>query len=250
MSQAELGDLTGRARQAVLLTREDASPVQVAAADALLQKDLWGWRALDTEIDPTAAAVAAAHWLQAAADVAGEAAGVAPADVVVEADNIEALPHETPTQILQLMAEGASPHQAVTRLVRDAMQVAEGHIPDLSQLLAKVRDAEDLVQRYAHSDDATAKELRRIQLTPLDIHRPSPDLLEDLLTGIHACWLLYEEHAALDDLDEEPDEEEGGATDVCSDPEAESDDTWLAQTREEFTALVRLEAEATRARLF
>ncbi|MGA8456434.1 MAG: hypothetical protein WB800_13620, partial [Streptosporangiaceae bacterium] len=38
VEQAELGDLSGRGRQAVVLTRADASPAQVAAADRLLHK--------------------------------------------------------------------------------------------------------------------------------------------------------------------------------------------------------------------
>jgi hypothetical protein len=66
IERAERGDLSGRARQAVHLTRADASPVQVAAADALLREDPLGSSRL-FEVDPTAAAVAAAHWLQAAA---------------------------------------------------------------------------------------------------------------------------------------------------------------------------------------
>src|SRR2546421_6218533 len=46
IGKAELGDLSGRARQAVVLTRQDASPVQVAAADGLLHQDPLGavWR--------------------------------------------------------------------------------------------------------------------------------------------------------------------------------------------------------------
>jgi hypothetical protein len=42
VEQAELGDLSGRARQAVALTRADASPTQVAAADRLLYADPLG----------------------------------------------------------------------------------------------------------------------------------------------------------------------------------------------------------------
>jgi hypothetical protein len=58
VARAERGDLTGRAAQAVELTREDVSPIQVAAADRVLAQDpLDGWRLL-TQFDPTAAAVA------------------------------------------------------------------------------------------------------------------------------------------------------------------------------------------------
>jgi hypothetical protein len=61
VEQAELGDLNGRARQPVLLTREDVSPVQVAAADQRLARHPLGTDDLFLHYDPTAAAVAAAH---------------------------------------------------------------------------------------------------------------------------------------------------------------------------------------------
>ncbi|WP_380280532.1 hypothetical protein [Kitasatospora purpeofusca] len=89
---AELGALTGRAQQAVLLNPEDASPAQVAAADRLLEQDPFGPAELYSAVDPTAAAVAAAHWLAAAAEVTAEASGHGPAQVILETDNIEALP--------------------------------------------------------------------------------------------------------------------------------------------------------------
>jgi hypothetical protein len=63
IERAELGDLSGRAAQAVLLTRQDASPVQVAAADTLAGSLLGGDQLLT--LDPTAACGAAAHWLYA-----------------------------------------------------------------------------------------------------------------------------------------------------------------------------------------
>src|SRR5947199_92941 len=75
VESAELGDLSGRARQAVSLTREDASPLQVAAADRLLADDPFGSRKLFTDVDPTSAAVAAAHWLYAAASIASDVSG-------------------------------------------------------------------------------------------------------------------------------------------------------------------------------
>lgn len=72
---AELGDLSGRSAQAVQLTRQDASPVQVAAADQILTRGPLGADELFLELDPTSACVAAAHWLRAAADVASQTSG-------------------------------------------------------------------------------------------------------------------------------------------------------------------------------
>lgn len=197
VESAELGDLSGRAQQAVLLSREDASPVQVASADRLLQQDPFGPAELFVGIDPTAAAVAAAHWLAAAADVTAEVSGYPPVQVVLEADNIEALPHETPTLVLGLINDGVSPYDAVTSLVRHAMHVADGLLPDPSALRDQLEDLEEELAEFSGEDEADLTGVA-LRLTPLDPQRPARDLLEDLLTGIHGCWLLHSEY---DDLD-------------------------------------------------
>ena len=75
VTRAELGDLSGRAVQAVALDRLDVSPIQVAAADEVLQADPLGGGLLAAAVDPAAACVAAAHWLAAAAVVAGRRVG-------------------------------------------------------------------------------------------------------------------------------------------------------------------------------
>ncbi|MFF3005439.1 hypothetical protein ACFVTF_21800 [Kitasatospora sp. NPDC057940] len=199
VENAELGDLAGRARQAVLLSREGASPVQVAAADRLLEQDPFGLASLFTDIDPTAAAVAAAHWLAAAAEVTAEAAGHSPTAVLLEADNIEALPHETPTLVLELLEAGASPYDAVTGLVRHALHIADGLLPDPAGLREQLDNIDDDLAE--HTGPGTDPEDTGLRLTPLDPKRPAPDLLEDLLAGIHGCWLLHEEYDELDDED-------------------------------------------------
>jgi hypothetical protein len=66
LRRAALGDLTGRANQAVVLTRSDPQPNQVAAAHAYFEKEPIGPPELYTKIDATSAAVAAVHWLDAA----------------------------------------------------------------------------------------------------------------------------------------------------------------------------------------
>ncbi|WP_406112031.1 hypothetical protein [Kitasatospora purpeofusca] len=210
VENAELGDLSGRAQQAVLLSREDASPVQVAAADRLLQTDPFGPAELFFAIDPTAAAVAAAHWLAAAAEVTAEASGYEPVQVVLEADNIESLPHETPTLVLGLIDDGATPHQAVTGLVRHAMHITDGLLPDPTALREQLDDLEETVTEYTGDDEPDLEDIA-LRLTPLDPKRPARDLLEDLLTGIHACWLLHSEYDEVlgdaEDWDDEQAEE-------------------------------------------
>lgn len=196
VEQAELGDLSGRGKQAVALTRADASPAQVAAADRLLCKDPLGSDALMSDVDPTAAAVATAHWLDAAATVAAEESGLEPEQVVMEADNIEALPHETPTLVLESLASGMSPHAVITGLIRGAMDIAEGKLPDID-LLDELSERLERLAPHIDLEDPGQREqlMESLRLTPFAPSRPALDLLEDLLSGINGCWLIYQEYA-------------------------------------------------------
>lgn len=241
MEGAELGDLTGRAQQAVLLSREGASPVHVAVADRLLAEDPFGPAELFSDIDPTAAAIAAAHWLYAAAETVSEASGYEPAEVVREADNIEALAHETPTLVLELLDSGVSPYDAVTSLVRHAMRVADGVLPDPAAFREQLDEAEEMLAQYGDTQESNTV-LTGIRPTPLDPKRPARDLLEDLLAGIHGCWLLHDEYAALDDEDEDLEDDE-------EDSEAETAERHQHYSRAQFTALVRSIAADNRDRL-
>ncbi|WP_344597725.1 hypothetical protein [Actinomadura vinacea] len=198
VERAELGDLTGRSRQAVALTRAGASPAQVHAADTILSRNPLGSPALFTDVDPVAASIAAAHWLQAAADVTAEVSGLQPTQIVVEADNIEALAHITPTAVLEHLELGLTPYTAITGMIRDALIVAEGRIPDIDDLCERIDEAEQLADE--HQDPRLREALRReIRTTPLDPMCPAQDLLEDLLDGIRGCWLLYQEDTEDDD---------------------------------------------------
>ncbi|MFJ6137802.1 Voldacs domain-containing protein [Kitasatospora sp. NPDC092286] len=239
VENAELGDLTDRARQAVLLSREGASPVQVAAADRLLEQNPFGPAALLTEIDPTAAAVAAAHWLAAAAEVTAEATGHSPTTLLLEADNSEALPHETPTLVLELLEAGVSPYDAVTGLVRHALHIADGLLPDPAGLREQLEDLDDDLAEHTGPD--TDPEDTGLRLTPLDPRRPARDLLEDLLTGIHACQLLHEEY-------DDPDEEDADVNEA-EDRNDEQAEQHQGHGRERFAHLVRETATRHRDRL-
>ena len=238
VEQAELGDLSGRARQAVVLSREDVSPLQVGAADVLLREDPFGDERLFTEVDPAAAAVAAAHWLQAAADVAARVADADPVYVVAQSDDIEALAHETPTVVLGLMSQGAGPREVVTALVRDALLVAEGLVPDAGGLVQAVEDALVQSEQFRDEEGLTEALLAGIRATPLDPTRPALDLLEDLLAGIRGCWLLYQEYA---------DDEESFADDEDFDDEADEEDGEADPSA--FVELLRAEAAAHTERL-
>ncbi|MFC8044543.1 hypothetical protein [Nocardia sp. NPDC057353] len=192
---AELGDLSGRARQAVELSRADISPVQVFAADALLHTDPLGSIDLFTDIDPAAAAVAAARWLHLAAQVTAEAASVHPVHVVAEADNLEALQVETPTLVLERLCAGESPTEVVVDLIADALAAAEGRVRNP----ARIVEAAEAIERRMRGDELDEEGLTALtdefRICRLDPSRPAVDLLEDLLDGIRGCWLLYrEEH--------------------------------------------------------
>ena len=248
VEQAELGDLSGRGKQAVVLTRADASPAQVAAADRLLHKDPLGSGALMSDVDPTSAAVAAAHWLHAAATVAAEESGLEPEQVVLEADNIEALPHETPTLVLESLASGMSPHAVITGLVRGAMDVAEGNLPDID-LLDELSGRLERLAPHLDLEDPRQREqlIGSLRLTPLDPSRPALNLLEDLLSGIHGCWLIYQEYVqppGSSDAQGDAEEREGGE---------ELDDAYYEARHEELVAAfieaVRAEAAERHERL-
>lgn len=224
VERAERGDLTGRAKQAVALTRSDASPLQVIAANDIFQEEPLGSARLFEEVDATAAAIAAAHWLQAAAQVAAEQADCDPTMVVAEADNIEALAVRTPTAVLEMLEAGESPRAVVVGLVRAAMTIAEGKIPDPEGLVDEIEQAQAKAEQYGPGDQELLAELMP-RLTPLDPVRPSRDLLEDLLDGIRGCHLLYRECA--DYADDGP--EDG----IDADEEDAVDNEFLDALREE-----------------
>jgi hypothetical protein len=191
LESAERGDLGGRAQQAVVLSRTDVSPVQVAAADGVLAQNPLGGERLFVELDPTAASVAAAHWLKAAVDVVAEVSGMSVARVLLAADDIEALPVESPSEVLELFDFSSTAYRIVVDMVSEAMNVAEGFVADLGALLVEHDTDED--------SDEPDDEATPVRLTPLDPQRPAPDLLEDLLSGIRGCRLVYEEYVDAGD---------------------------------------------------
>lgn len=185
---AEAGDLTGRAAQAVVLSRVGASPTQIEVAwQALLADPLGCHGALLSQFEPSAAAIAAARCLRCAAEIAAEVSGIHWTGVVMEADNIEALPVLTPSTVLALLAKGGTEWEAVTGLLREAHAVAEGRLSGLRQLASAVEQVRRL------KEAGLGDEALELRLTPLDPRRPAPDLLEDLLTGIAGCFLLWRE---------------------------------------------------------
>jgi hypothetical protein len=113
LRRAALGDLTGRANQAVVLTRSDPQPQQVAAAHAYFEKDPTGPPELYTKIDATSAAVAALHWYESAVLVAGRASCDDPATCRPASPD-----GDVPLLAYRRPAEGESPRDVVIGLVK------------------------------------------------------------------------------------------------------------------------------------
>lgn len=162
---AEAGDLSGRAQQAASMSRPVFSQRQADAAHQLLVAEPFADLSTFANLEPVSAAVTAAEWLRCAAHIASKISGTPLTTVLEEADNIEALPFEVPTAVLIAMGEGVTAEEAITTLVRNALEIADGNI-DMT-LFAEHLPA---------------------------ISNPGPDLLEDLLIGIHGCFLLWKDY--------------------------------------------------------
>jgi hypothetical protein len=120
VAAAERGALSDRAAQALSLNQLDASPLQVEAADQLLHSEPLGSLRLWTTTNPAAACVAT-HWLAAAADIAAGAAGIAPSAVFSYADEIEAVPVEVPSRVVEAITGARRPpREIVLDLLADA----------------------------------------------------------------------------------------------------------------------------------
>jgi hypothetical protein len=101
-----------------------------------------------------------------------------------------------------MLEAGESPRSVVVGLVRAAMTVAEGKIPDPESLIDEIEQAQERAEKYGLGDQELLAELMP-RLTPLDPARPAHDLLEDLVDGIRGCHLLYRESADYTDHDPE-----------------------------------------------
>ncbi len=121
------------------------------------------------------------------------------------------------------------------------MHVADGLLPDPAGLREQLENLEEALTEYTDDEEADPEDTG-LRLTPLDPRRPARDLLEDLLTGIHGCWLLHSEY---DELTLDTDEDLGHAED-WDDEQAEEHQR---RSRDRFARLVRDAAAANRDRL-
>ncbi|GAA3677748.1 hypothetical protein GCM10022224_047290 [Nonomuraea antimicrobica] len=200
IEQAELGDLSERAEQAVALSREDASPLQISQADRLLHQNPFGCEALLTQVDPTAAAIAAAHWFHAAVTVTAQRTGLYLIQIVATAEQRgKPLAIESLTDITAAINIGERSRHVVMPLIRNALHVAEGHLRGITDVQQRLTAAGQFIEKAQaeHPELGLHPDTVRLPLTPLDPARPAPDLLDNLLHGIHVCCRLYQEHAGV-----------------------------------------------------
>jgi hypothetical protein len=173
VERAIRGDLSGRARQAVLLTRLDASPSQIAAADGFLRDVPMGSEELFTEVDGMAAATAAIPWLRAAAEVTAALSGLDPVGVLEEAERAQGCDVTAAVHVLEMVAE-MSPVAVARELAGPAVLAGRGML---------------LVDAHSHEEP---------RFTLVDPGRPARSLLESVIKAIQACFVVYSEHLAPD----------------------------------------------------
>ncbi|MFC6541615.1 hypothetical protein ACFQES_33370 [Nonomuraea salmonea] len=197
IEQAERGDLSDRAQQAATLSREDASPLQISQADRLLRDNPFGNQDLLTQVDPTAAAIAAAHWFHAALAVTARHTGMHPLHVVAGAEQPDKpLAIESLTDVTTAMDDGTRARHVVMPLIRNALHIADGHLHGILDVQERLTAAHHLIDkaRTTHPELNLTPATIHLPLTALDPARPAPDLLDNLLHAITTCWHLYQHH--------------------------------------------------------
>ncbi|AQZ65118.1 unnamed protein product [[Actinomadura] parvosata subsp. kistnae] len=195
IEQAERGDLSDRAQQAVALSREDASPLQISQADHLLHDNPFGSQTLFTEVDPTAAAIAAAHWYHAAVTVTAQHTALHPMQVVGSSEQPDKpLAVESLSDIATALDTGRRARHVVMPLIRNALHVADGYLRGILGVQQRITAAQEFLQT-ARPGVNLSPDAIHLPLTSLNPARPAPDLLDNLLYGIDTCWHLYQHHS-------------------------------------------------------
>ncbi|GAA5133895.1 hypothetical protein [Pseudonocardia adelaidensis] len=188
-SSADRGDLTGRARQAVMLTRVTPSPSQIAQADRLFHEAPAGGPRLYTEVEPSAAGVAAIHWFFAAVDVVARLGGTSVEEALHRAHEEHYFDPAVPRAVLRISS--ADPDRTPLLIGRTLLQAA------VLQGRGMILSPCDLEPGEPY-------------FTVLDPVRPARCLLDGLVRGIQALGALHATY--LDpELDPDCDRTEPGA---------------------------------------
>jgi hypothetical protein len=129
VGEAQRGDLAGRAQQAVMLTRLEPLPAQIAKADRLLQDFPMGSPRLYTEVESAAACVAALHWFLAAVTVVAVLAETTGEDALDQAEEGQHYDPTVPRAVWRTAVSGdgdSSPLGIVRDLLQAAILVSRG----------------------------------------------------------------------------------------------------------------------------
>lgn len=197
VDRADRGAFAGRAAQAALISRAFVLPTHLREADVRFHErisgDLLGIGPLTlcgheilAGLDLTAAAAAALHWFKAALDVLSKASGKSAEDAVMMADDYEETSAAVLRSVVRSMDSGASPQAVATRLVSDAIHIADTAAMSVRAIQERVDDA---IDESASDVDLGVLSVR---LTQLDPRRPAPVLLEVALQGMDACRAAYD----------------------------------------------------------
>ncbi|ALE74160.1 hypothetical protein AD006_23785 [Pseudonocardia sp. EC080610-09] len=170
---ADAGELTGRALQAVRYVRGDVHEGHVATADAVLEADPLEPVGLLTTVEPHSAAVAAVHWLRAAARWVAEVAGHSVADVVALAEAIEHEDLGVAREVL-VMRQDEPDEEVVRDLLQEAVLAGRG-------IFVVCPDRPDPDTDHEH----------RVLTTVLHPLEPGRCLVDGLIRGIQGCFRVY-----------------------------------------------------------
>jgi hypothetical protein len=181
---ADRGDLTGRARQAVMLTRVTPSPAQIAEADRLFHEVPAGGPRLYTEVEPSAAGVAAIHWFLAAVDVLARLGGTTGEEALDRAQEEHYFDPAVPRAVLRISS--ADPDRTPFLVGRTLLQAA-------------------VLQSRGMILGSYEPEPGESYFTVLDPTQPARCLLDGLVRGIQSLAAL---HATYLDPELDPDRDQ------------------------------------------
>lgn len=179
---ADDGDLTGRARQAVVHVRPNPDEAHLAAAHAALYDDPLGPPELLTSVEPNSAAVAALRWLRASAGHVATVVGHPVDDVVALA---EAIGHEDLRITRQVLdpVHGLSDDEVVRDLLQEAVLAYRGYFvlcPDAPEPF----DSDPVLE-------GSPEHRHRAVETLLDPAEPGRCLVEGVIRGLQGCFRVY-----------------------------------------------------------
>lgn len=197
VGDAMVGELTGRAQQAVTIVRAVPDPGQLARAHALLHEVPLGPERLFTEVGPVMAAIAAFEWLCSALKVAHRRGGYGYVEeVLANARAVTDRDLRVATGLLRHPTVDSS--VLVHRFLNAAQLAAAGMV-----LAEPVGELALGLQGAVVADDA-GKEIE-MTATVLDPAEPGASLLAGILSGIQACYDLYlDDTAAAEITDDDP----------------------------------------------